>query len=136
VTFSFHPARGLIPVPVDLKGPAGQTLVRLALDTGATGTMIGLAPLQLVGYDPTSMGLPISANTAGGVIQAYRLPVLALTGLGQTRNNFLVAARDLPLGSSVEGVLGLDFLRGNILTIDFIQGAITLTPGPAAGPTP
>ena len=47
-----------------------------------------------------------------------------------------VLARDLPPTTSVEGLLGLDFLRGGVLTIDFIQGEITLAPGSPARATP
>jgi hypothetical protein len=40
MTFGFDPSQGLIVVPVRLFGPAGDMIVRLALDTGATITLI------------------------------------------------------------------------------------------------
>jgi predicted aspartyl protease len=107
--------------------------VYLALDTGASATLIGLDPLRLVGYDPPAVGHRMQITTGSGTAQAYRLPVAALGALGQNRTNFPVVAHDLPPTSSVDGVLGLDFLRGQILTIDFQKGEITLTAG---GPTP
>jgi predicted aspartyl protease len=131
VTFPFNPARGLIRVRVNLAGPLGNTFVDLALDTGATSTLIGMDPLQLVGYDPASTGQPISVTTAAGVVPSFRLPILSLTALGQTRTTMSILARALPPTSSVDGLLGLDFLRGHILTIDLIKGEITLTPGGA-----
>jgi hypothetical protein len=36
----FNPREGLIIVPTRLYGPAGDAIVRLALDTGATGTLV------------------------------------------------------------------------------------------------
>jgi predicted aspartyl protease len=134
VMFPFNPKRGLIRVQVDLSGPAGQTVVYLALDTGATSTLIGLGALQLAGYDPTVVGQKMQIITGSGTVQAYRLPVASLAALGQTRTGFPVIAHTLPPGASVDGVLGLDFLRGNVLTIDFIQGEINLDPGAPAGP--
>jgi hypothetical protein len=78
----------------------------------------------------------VQTTTAGGVVQSLRLPILSLTALGQTRTNMPVLARALPPTTSAEGLLGLDFLRGSVLTIDFINGEITLGPGSPAGPTP
>ena len=45
--------------------------------------------------------------------------------LGETKANFTVIAHYLPPTASVDGVLGLDFLRGHILNIDFKIGEIT-----------
>lgn len=38
-----------------------------------------------------------------------------------------VISLSLPAGASFDGLFGLDFLRGHVLTIDFQQGQITLT---------
>jgi hypothetical protein len=40
MTYQFDPTQGLIVVPVRLFGPAGDIILRLALDTGATSTLI------------------------------------------------------------------------------------------------
>jgi len=48
----FDPRNGLILVRVKLWGPDGDTVLTLALDTGATDTLIGIGPLVTVGYDP------------------------------------------------------------------------------------
>jgi hypothetical protein len=49
-----------------------------------------------------------------------------LAALGKEKSNFLVIGNDFPPTSSVDGVLGLDFLRENILKVDFKQGVIEL----------
>jgi hypothetical protein len=95
--------------------------------------LVSTTRLALAGYDPAAQGTAIPMLTASQIVQVFQLPVHSLTAFGQRRTNFLVTAHDLPAGSSVDGVLGLDFLRGNVLTIDFPKGEITLAP-PGAGP--
>jgi hypothetical protein len=56
-----------------------------------------------------------------------RLPVDKIEALGQERLNFSVIAHTLPPSASVDGVLGLDFMRSHVLTLDFQNGEITLT---------
>ena len=48
----FDPQQGLIVVPAELWGPTGSVVLRLALDTGATSTVVNVALLVTVGYDP------------------------------------------------------------------------------------
>lgn len=134
--FPFNRLRGLILVQAELTGPAGVVNLVLALDTGASATLIRTTRLVQAGYDPPTVGTPVKTTTAGGVVQSLRLPVLSLAALGQTRTNIPILARDLPPTASAEGLLGLDFLRGNVLTLDFINGQITLAPGSPTGPTP
>ncbi len=52
--FSFDPEDGLVVVNVELKGPSGSAILRLALDTGATRTLISTALLTSIGYDPAT----------------------------------------------------------------------------------
>ena len=52
MTYTFDPTQGLIIVPVRLFGPTGNMIVRLALDTGATSTLINSEIIVLLGYDP------------------------------------------------------------------------------------
>ena len=43
MAFSFDPNQGLIIIQAELEEPSGTVLLRLALDTGATGTLINVA---------------------------------------------------------------------------------------------
>ena len=52
MSFDFDPNEGLIVVPTRLYGPSGDTIVHLALDTGATGSLISWDVAILIGYDP------------------------------------------------------------------------------------
>lgn len=51
-TFSFDGEQGLIIVPARLDGPIGHTYAQLALDTGASSTLINTGKLVSIGYDP------------------------------------------------------------------------------------
>ncbi len=53
MSYSFDPKHGLVVVHAEIFGPFGSIILSLALDTGATGTMINIAPLIAVGYDPS-----------------------------------------------------------------------------------
>ena len=63
MTYGFNPSQGLIIVPVRLFGPAGDMIVRLALDTGATSTLINSEIMVLVGYDPAASPDRIQVTT-------------------------------------------------------------------------
>ena len=53
MSYQFDPDTGLVIIYSEVFGPSGSIVLRLALDTGATGTMINVAPLTTVGYDPS-----------------------------------------------------------------------------------
>lgn len=75
MSFPFDPYQGLVIIAAEMTRPAGSAVLRLALDTGATGALIN-AGIQ------TSTG--------------------------------------------IDGILGLGFLRGQTLTVDFRSGRMTL----------
>ena len=50
MTHRFVPGAGLIVVPTLLEGPQGTAILRFALDTGATRTVINGALLTALGY--------------------------------------------------------------------------------------
>jgi hypothetical protein len=52
--------------------------------------------------------------------------VRRISALGQERSNFPVLAYTLPAEIGVDGMLGLDFLRGFKLTVDFRDGQLSL----------
>ncbi len=123
----FDPERGLIVVQAEVFGPSGSIILRMALDTGATGTMINVAPLAAIGYDPSLAPDRVQVTTGSGVEYAPRIPVARIKVLGEDRDQFPVLAHTLPPSASVDGLLGLDFLRGHIMGLDFRQGVIFFT---------
>jgi hypothetical protein len=52
VSLPFDPEQGLVIVRAELWGPTARAVLRLALDTGATATLVNIAMLVAVGYDP------------------------------------------------------------------------------------
>jgi len=65
-------------------------------------------------------------TTGSGVEYAPLLLVRRVEALGQGRTDFPVVAHTLPPSASVDGLLGLDFFRGQILNLDFRTGVVTL----------
>ena len=126
MTLPFNPQQGPIIISVEVTGPSGIAVLRLVLDTGATNTLISVAPLVALGYDPALAPQRVQVTTASGVEFVPLLSLLKFTALGQDRTNFPVLCHTLPPSSSVDGLLGLNFLRGHVLTIDFQSGQVSL----------
>ena len=123
----FEPREGLIIVPTRLFGPAGDALIRLALDTGATGTLVNTEVLVLLGYDPTLALDRPQITTGSGIAFCARLPVERIEAVGRTLERFPILCHTLPPSARIDGLLGLDFFRGCYLGIDLHNGEITVT---------
>jgi len=76
----FDPRQGLIVVPAELWGPAGSAVLRLALDTGATSTVINVALLVAVGYDPALAPDRVQITTGSGIEFAPRVALDKIVG--------------------------------------------------------
>lgn len=122
----FDPKHHLVGIEVRLFGPSGSIKARLALDTGASSTVIAKETLITIGYDPDALPKTVNFTTGSGVESAARVSVDKLEALGQERQRFPVIAHTLPPSATIDGVLGLDFLRNHILILDFQKGEITL----------
>ncbi|OHB79351.1 MAG: hypothetical protein A2V98_10035 [Planctomycetes bacterium RBG_16_64_12] len=126
MSFSFDAQQGLVVVRAERTGPSGIAVVRLALDTGATRTLINASLLVAVGYDPAASLERAEVTTGSGVEFAALISVSRIVALGRELSDLPVLAHTLPPSAGVDGVLGLDFLRGQLLTIDFVNGRLTL----------
>jgi predicted aspartyl protease len=126
MTVAFDSNDGLIIVAAELQGPSGNAILRLALDTGATTTLINSSVLVATGYDPAASPTRSEVTTGSGVEYVARAVLLRLSALGRQRSDFAVLAHTLPPSAGVDGLLGLDFLRGQLLAVDFRAGLITL----------
>jgi predicted aspartyl protease len=123
---TFDPHQGLIIVHAELVGISGSAILRLALDTGATTTLINSGMLVSIGYDLALPSERVQITTGSGVEFVPRLIVKRLIALGSEQTDFSVLCHTLPPSAGVDGLLGLDFLRGNTLKIDFKDGTVTL----------
>lgn len=124
--FPFKSDYGLIFVEARLQGKTKDVALILALDTGATGTVISAKRLNEAGYALQNFEDEIYVTTGSGVVSVPKIAIDKFMALGKTKEKFTVIAHDLPTTAGVDGVLGLDFLRGNILKIDFKQSFIEL----------
>lgn len=126
MSFAFDPQKGLIIVNVKVSGPKGDAVLRLALDTGATSTLINATRLQAIGYDTDHSPDKVNITTGSGIALAPRISVAEISALERTRAQFSLLAHTLPASIGVDGLLGLDFLRGCVLNLDFSKGMIHL----------
>jgi hypothetical protein len=55
-----------------------------------------------------------------------RIEIHKLEALGKEQEHFPILGHTLPPGIAVDGLLGLDFLRGERLGVDFRTGSVTL----------
>jgi predicted aspartyl protease len=129
VNVHFNPRRGPIALDAELRGPHGVVRVRLLLDTGAELTMIDREILGMAGYDLSSPRSYVRIATASRVESAPLYILDGLAALGHQRHALGALAQALPFGPRIHGLLGLNFLRGGALTIDFRSGEVTLDQG-------
>ncbi|MBI3946962.1 MAG: clan AA aspartic protease [Armatimonadetes bacterium] len=123
----FNPRRGLIVVTARIWGQRGDAVARLALDTGATSTVIRMELVRRIGYDPAAAAGHARVSTGSGAAHAPLFQLDRIEALEQQRGGLTVVAHNLPPWAPVEDVLGLDFLRGQKLVIDFRAGELSLT---------
>lgn len=79
-----------------------------------------------MGYDPAVSPDRKEVTTGSGVEFVALLQVMKMVALGRERNQFPVLAHTLPPSAGVDGVLGLDFLRRSIVTVDVQRGRVDL----------
>jgi hypothetical protein len=127
MTAPFDPTKGPIQIEAEVSGPTGRSSLQLLIDTAATTSVVDPTILTAVGYDPGAATTKVKVAMGGGVVSVPLLFVNRLTVLGQHRIGFSVLSHALPPEPGVDGLLGLDFLRGQILTLDFRDGLIALS---------
>src|SRR5438477_7656587 len=101
----FDRNQGLIIVATRVTGPMGSAVLNLALDTGATRTLINTPLLMTLGYDPTISDDRTEITTGSGVEFAPLVNVQSVTALGLSKVNLSVLAHTLPPTAKVDGLL-------------------------------
>jgi len=104
-------SRGIIPVSVNIIGRRSKEIIEMALDTGATYTLISTNTLIDVGYNPIHTKKKIDISTANGIVLAPLIVIKSLRCWGREVKNIDVVCHDLPRESPVQGLLGLNFLK-------------------------
>ena len=126
MSFSFDAQYVLVVVRAEIWGPIASAVLRLALDTGATSSMVNTAMLVAIGYDPALTGDRVQVTTGSAIEYVPRVPLTRIAVLGQERSAVSVLAHTLPPSAGVDGLLGLDFFRGQRLCVDFRDGLLEL----------
>lgn len=106
--------------------PESSGVFRLALDTGATRTLLNPSLLVALGYDLAKAPERVEMTTGSGVEFVSMLDVERITALGVVRDTFPVLAHTLPPSASIDGLLGVDFFADRTLTIRFVEGELEL----------
>jgi gag-polyprotein putative aspartyl protease len=123
----FDPTQSLIIIQAQVEGPSGTAILRLALDTGASKSLVNTGMLIALGYDPAlAGGGRVQVTTGSGIEYLSQVRLLSLTALGVKRSDFALLCHTLPPSTGVDGLLGLDFLEERNLTIDFRSGQIDI----------
>jgi len=100
----------------------------MLLDTGANVSVISPGTLGAAGYDldhPIGEISMTTVNSTGHPTQLFR--VAQLSALACDRQDLVVACLDLQGGLEFGGLLGLDFLAGRVLVIDFVNFTVNLS---------
>lgn len=100
----------------------------LALDTGASNTIIDLASLIILGYEMKDAVRTVEFETAKGELTAYVFVVKEISALGIIHRDFEICSYDFfnNIFSDMHGVLGLDFIRDCKVCIDMVDQEITV----------
>ena len=125
VRTAFEKDKGLILVHVRLIGKE-SIVIKMALDTGARYTIIPHEVAEKIGCIPEKDAKKVEIMTGSGCEEVLAVVIPYFATLGKKLENFEVLVHDLPEGSYVDGVLGLDFLNRFALRIDFQKGYIDL----------
>ena len=124
--YKFDTGAPVIVLGVTLEGEDIEKKIDMVLDTGATYTMIPWDIADVLGYESGISKELMPMVTASGVERAPLITVKSLNVLGVTAHNIKTIVHDLPEKSCVDGLLGLSFLRGFKVCLDFQEGILEI----------
>jgi len=101
-------------------------VVNLLLDSGSTYTIVSRGVLLSLKLEPATSSIRRSVMTANGSLVLPEVAIDELHALGQRIERFPVLAHTVPLGSQVDGLLGMSFLRRFETALNFKQATIWL----------
>jgi clan AA aspartic protease (TIGR02281 family) len=101
-------------------------VVSLLIDTGASQSIISWETLLSLSIDPSSSATRKQVTTANGLVWMPQVEIEELHSLGQSVASLRVLAHTIPLGSQVNGVLGMNFLRQFEFRLDLKQAVIEI----------
>ena len=125
--FKFGPEQSIIICHAEIASSKGELSLKMAVDTGATYTMIPTEVAIAIGCDPLRSRRKIEITTGSGIEYVPVVAVPKFRAFGIELKNMDVVCHNLPPQSPVEGLLGLNFLKKAKLIIDFSKNIIDIS---------
>ena len=125
--FKLTSEKGLIICYAKISGKGKPILLKMALDTGTTKTIIPPMAALGIGINPIHSQEITEIITGSGTEICPIVSIPKFSCLGFTVKKLDIACHALPNESPVEGLLGLDFLKVAKLTLDFPNKIIEFT---------
>ncbi len=114
----------LLMLKAFLEGPEGKAYPRLLLDTGSAYTIISQEILENIGCSPSMTKKRQRIITGSGYEITPVVCINRFNCFGKTLEDFEVLAHTLPLGTYVDGLLGMDFMNRFEVEIKIRSGEI------------
>ena len=121
-----NPDSAFISLRVELRGGQRVRHLDMALDTGATYVLFPTDVAEDLGYDPSEAERHTIITTASSVESAPLITVDRIETMGVGAAMIDAVCLDLPEGSSVQGLLGLSFLRHFDTDVHFRQRLLNI----------
>jgi len=123
--FKFDPKQSIIICHAEIAGQKVELSLKMAVDTGATYTMIPIEAAVAIGCDPLRSQGKIEITTGSSTEYVSIITIPKFRAFGVEIKNMKVICHNLPPQSPVEGLLGLNFLKKAKAIIDFSKNIIT-----------
>ncbi len=114
----------VIVLETELISGLGSYKLDMALDTGASFSMIPWDIAERLGYDPASSKDRIVLTTASTIEKAPLITLDRMKVLDVEAKDVMVVVHDLPPKSRVDGLLGLSFLKHFDINLYFKQESL------------
>ena len=101
----------------------------VAVDTGASHTVMDLTPLLMSGYEIKNALRKVPLEAANGIIEAYIFKVASFSSLGITHRNMEICAYDFyayHVLAEFDGLLGLNFFQNHTFCINLSRQIISI----------
>lgn len=122
--FKLNSTQGIILCKAKLTNRRQSIFIKLAVDTGASFSMISIESALAIKIDPSKSTRRIEITTANGIILAPIIKIPSFNCFGVEVKNIDIICHNLPLESCVEGLLGLNFLKSAKIIIDFSKNIL------------
>ena len=123
--FRFNTKDPVIILTILLEGKGNsRQKIRMALDTGATYTMIPWKTAEILGLETELSKERIEIITASGLEKAHLVTLKSIVVLGKRIEGVDAVVHDLPPKSYVDGLFGVKSLVELKLKIDFSEGIL------------